>query len=170
MAESNLLVTFDPVHEQSAKTEIENLIKETKVKAKILKSEEGLAEISASNAKELIKKVLELVKKKTKKLCYTFNWWPVDKWCKAEIKDMQKAISEIEKGIKSSDKWKLELSKRKTDKEYGRDIIIKLTEVVEKPKVDLNNPDKIIKVEIIGEKAAISLIGKGESISASDFK
>ena len=106
-------------------------------------------------------RVLELGKKKVEKLNYSFHWWSVDEWCKAEIKDMQKVIAKLEKDIKASEKWKLEFTKRKTDKDYGKDIIFKLTEVVDKPKVDLKNPDKIIKVEVIGNKAAISLIGKG---------
>lgn len=170
MAEVNLLVTFDPVHKQSAKTEIENIIKEAGEKAKIEKIEEGLVEIKTSNAKKIIKKIIDIAKKDIDKFNYTFNWWPVDKWCKSEIKDMQKAISEIEKNIKETEKWKMDFSKRKTDKDYGKDIIIKLTEVVDKPKVDLNKPDKTIKVEIIGDKAAISLIAKGESLNVPNFK
>lgn len=170
MAEANLLVTFEPVHLESAKKEIENILKETKEKAKLLKAEEGLAEISASDAQKLVKAVVGIAKKDEKKFCYTFNWWPVDKWCKAEVKDMQKVISELEKGIKSTDKWKLDITKRKTDKEYGRDFIIKLTEVIDKPKVDLSNPDKIIKIEIIGNKAAISLISKDNHLNIARLK
>ncbi len=170
MAEANLLVTFEPVHLESAKKEIENVIKEAKGKAKILNAEEGLAEISADDAQKIIKAVIGLAKKDSDKFCYTFNWWPVDKWCKAEVKEMQKAISELEKGIKSTDKWKLDIAKRKTDKDYGRDFIIKLTEVIDKPKVDLSNPDKIIKIEIIGNKAAISLISKDNHLNVARLK
>ena len=88
MAEVNLLVTFDPVHEKSAKSEIEVIIKEAKEKATISGMEDGLAEIKTGDARKLVKKVLEIAKKDIKKFNYTFNWWPVDKWCKSEIKDM----------------------------------------------------------------------------------
>jgi tRNA(Ser,Leu) C12 N-acetylase TAN1 len=170
MADINLLVTFDPVHEQSAKAEIEEIAKEAKEKVKIGKVEEGLAEISAGDARKFIKKILDMAKKDIDKFKYTFNWWPVDKWCKSGVSDMQKVIAELEKDIKKEEKWKLEFSRRKTDKDYGKDIIIKLTEVVDKPKVDLKKPDKIIKVEVIADKAAISVFAKDETLNLAKLR
>lgn len=165
MAEANLLVTFDPVHQESAKKEIETLMKEIKQDAKITKMEDGLAHIIAKDAKKVVSELLKLAKKETSKFNYTFHWWPVDKWCKAEIKEMQKVIADLQKEIKKEEKWKMEFAKRKTTKEYPKNIIIQLTEVVDKPKVDLSSPQKIIKVEIIGDKAAISLLTKDEIVS-----
>lgn len=157
--EPNLLITFDPVHEESAKLEIDAAVKETGKKAEIVKTEDGLAELNTENARELIK-ALKTVDKG--KFNYTFYWWPVDEWCKSKIEDMQKCIKKIQEGIKADEKWKMDLAKRKEKQEYPKDLIIKLTDAVDKPKVDLKNPDKIIKVEIIGDKAAISLLAPEE--------
>ncbi|MCX8193856.1 MAG: THUMP domain-containing protein [Candidatus Pacearchaeota archaeon] len=170
MAEINLLVTFDPVHQESAKKEIETLLKELNESGKIVKISNGLAQLTVKDPRKLIDKLLGIIKKEVEKFNYTFNWWPVDVWCKAEIKEMQKAIAEIQKGIKNEEKWKMELAKRETMKEYPKDLIIKLTDVVNKPKVDLSNPDKIIKVEIIGDKAAITLTEKNKVFNTSNFK
>lgn len=170
MAEVNLLVTFDPVHQESAKKEIETLMKELNESGKITKIGGGLAQLTVKDARKFVDKLLGIIKKEIGKFNYTFNWWPVDKWCKAEIKEMQKVIAEIQKGIKNEEKWKMELAKRDTTKEYPKDLIIKLTDVVNKPKVDLSNPDKIIKVEIIGDKAAITLIEKNKVFNTSNFK
>lgn len=159
MAEANLLVTFDPVHQESAKTEIQALLKEVGQEGKILKAEEGLAEVLVKDARAVIKKLATL---SSDKFNYSFYWWPVDVWCKAEIKEMQTYIKKLQEGIKPKEKWKMDLTKRKTTKEWPKDIIIKLTDVVDKPNVDLKNPDKIIKVEIIGNKAALSLLTKNE--------
>ena len=46
MAEANLIVTFDPTKEESAKKEITEKLAAIKEKGKILKIKEGLAEIS----------------------------------------------------------------------------------------------------------------------------
>ena len=167
MPKANLLVTFDPVHEGSAKTEITTLIKEVGKEAKIIKVEAGLAELSVANARGTVKAVAKLSKDKFN---YTFYWWPVDKWCKSEMKDMQKVIKQLEKGIAKEEKWKMDLAKRKTTKEYPKDIIIKLTDIVDKPNVDLKNPEKIIKVEIIENRAAISLLAKDELLSVPKIK
>lgn len=159
MAEANLLVTFDPVHKESAKAEIEALLKEAGQEVKVEKIEEGLAEITVKDARKTVKALAGI---DSKKFQYTFYWWPVDTWCKSEIEDMQKCIKKLQEGIKKEERWKMDLAKRKTTKEYPKDIIIKLTEVVDKPNVDLKNPDKIVKIEIVGDKAAVSLLSKDE--------
>ena len=170
MPEANLLVTFEPSHESSSKAEIENLLKEVKESAKILAIGEGLAQVSVKDAKKALSSLLKIAKKNSEKFSYTYNWWPVDKWCKAEIKDMQKVIAELEKGIKKDDKWKLDLAIKQTTKTYPKNVIIQLTEVIDKPNVDLDSPDKIIKVEIVKEKAALSLLTKDEVLSVQKLK
>ncbi len=158
MAKANLLVTFDPTHKESAKKEIEDLLKGIDKKVGILSCEEGLAEVSIGDAR---KAVLALRKLGKKKFAHTFNWIPIDFWCKATIPEMQKVIKGLVKDIGANEKWKMDLDRRRT-KEHERDLILKLTEVVDRPKVDLSNPDKIIKVEIIGDKAGIALLKKDE--------
>ncbi len=170
MAEANLLVTFDPVHQESAKKEIDTLMKEVKQEGKIVKVNEGMAQLTAKDARKVVGELLKLAKKQINKFAYTFNWWPVDKWCKAEVKDMQKVIADLQKGIDKKDKWKLDLAKRDTTKEYPKNLVIQLTEVIDKPNVDLSNPHKTIKVEIIGDKAAIALITEGEALNIPKLK
>lgn len=161
MEKANLLVTFDPTHSESAKKEIEDLLKGAKEKPKVISCKEGLAEVSVGDAR---KAVLALGKLKKDKFKHTFHWTPVDYWCKATIPEMQKVIKGLVKGIGMNEKWKMDLGRRKT-KEHERDLIIKLTDVVDRPKVDLSNPDKIVKVEIIGDKAGIALLKKGELLN-----
>lgn len=160
MVKPNLLVTFDPMHDKSAEAEIESILKEID-KGKILKIDEGLAELSVKDAKKAVKAIADA---DSSKFQYTFYWWPVDEWCKPGIKDMQACIKKLGKGIKQKEKWKLDLSKRKTAKKYPGDIIIKLTKDIDQPNVDLKNPDKIIKVEITGNKAAVSVLSKDELV------
>jgi len=167
MVNSNLLVTFDPVHEKSAKIEITVVLEKLKKKAKILKIEEGLVELSADNPREVVKALKNVDKEKFK---YTFYWWPVDGWCKSNIENIKTSIKKIQKGIKQEEKWKMDLSKRKVTQKYPKDLIIKLTEVIDKPKVDLENPDKIIKVEIVSDRAAVSLLTPDEIFSVPKLK
>jgi len=170
MADGNLLVSFDPVHEESAKAEILGLLKEAKHKAKLLKATAGLAEVSVADAKKAVKAVLEIAKKDIEKAKYTFNWWPVDKWCKADVAEMQKVIKKLQESIKTEESWKMDLIKRNVTKDLGKDLIIKLTDVIEKHHVDLNNPQKIVKVEIDGNRAAISLITPDEMLNVPKLK
>ena len=86
--------------------------------------------------------------------------------CKAEEEkrnvQLQKEIKKLQNGIKKNERWKMDLHKRHFERMHSIEIIMKLTEVVDKPKVDLDKPQKIIEVQIIGKKAGLSLLNKDE--------
>jgi len=164
MSKANLLVTFDPTHVESAKKEIEEKLSEVKEKGKLLKAEDGLAQISVKDAKKAVKALSKL-----KKFAITNRWIPVDKWTNAKIPDMQKCIKTLSKEISAKDKWKLDLGKHQGAVDIPqRDLIVKLTEVIENPNVDLEKPTKIVRVDIIGKTAAISILNKDEIFNAAD--
>lgn len=166
----NLLVTYEPSHIGSAKQEILNLLNEIKYPGKIVKSNiSGLMSVRVKNAKNAVKKLLTVAKKKPNKFMQTYKWIPVDKWSKTNIKVMQRAIKGLSKNIKKNEKWKMDLGKRKT-KLHERDLIIKLTDPIDRPNVDLHNPEKIVKVEIIGSNAALALLKKDEYLNVTRFK
>ena len=171
MANANLLVTHDPNHAGLAKEEITSVLKQLKIEPKFLKSEiEGLFQITIKEPKEVIKKLVKTCKKDTSVFRMTFHWVPVDNWCKSTVEDMQKTIKGLVKGIKEKDKWKMDIAKRCYEKYHTTELIMKLTDVVDKPKVDLKNPDKIIRVDIIGKDTGISLLNKDEMLNIPALK
>lgn len=171
MVEANLIVSYDPSHAGSAKEEVENVLKEIKHTFKHLKSDiDGLFNLKVKDAKKTVKNLTKLCGKKPEFFEKTFNWVPIDKWCKSTIKDMQKVVKKMGKDIKKTEKWKMELNKRHYKKGDTIQLILKLTEVVDKPKVDLKNPQKIIKVEIAGNKAGLSLLKADELLNTIKAK
>ena len=165
MADANLLVTYEPSHAGSAREEVEKALKAIKQKAKFLKSDiEGVFKLRAGNAKKAVKS-LSKIKNRKGMFEHTFYWIPIEKWVAADLKTMQKEIKKLQKGIKKTDKWKLDMHKRHFDKMHSTELIIKLAEAVEKPKVDLDNPQKILEVQIIGNKAGLALLNKDEILS-----
>ncbi|MFH0831410.1 MAG: THUMP domain-containing protein [archaeon] len=169
--EGNLIVTFEPTHQDSALKEISMLLSEVKDKGDIIKAEEGVAELIVKDAKKAVRELSMLSKKSPDKFAFTSHWIPVEKWCKNAVADMQKEIKSLALGIKKNEKWKMDLKIRKL-KERPDEIklITKLTEVVDNQNVDLGNPDKIIKIEIIGSKAGLALLDKGEFLNLSKLK
>ena len=170
MAEANLIITYEPAHAGSAKEEVERVLKEIKQEAKHLKQDiDGIFNIRAKDARKIVRDLAKLCKKKPDLFDKTFHWIPIDKWVKASIKDMQKELKKFDKAIKEKESWKMDLGKRKTDK-HEKDLIIKLTEVINKPNVDLEKPDKIVKVEIMGNKAGLALLNKDELLNIPKLK
>ncbi len=165
LVKSNLIVTYDPAHSGTAKEEAEALLKAADSKGKFLDSEvDGVFMMKVSKPKELCKK---LNKKKSllKKMKSVFHWIPVDKWVKSTVKGMQKAVKSAGKDIKKEEKWKMDMDKRLWDKKHSTDLVIKLTEGVDKPNVDLEKPDKIIQVEIVKDQAGVSLLEPDEKVN-----
>lgn len=171
MIDANLLITHDPAHAGSTKSEIEALLKELKIKPKFLKSDiDGVFMLRVSNPKKIVSSLLNKAKKDISKFEQTFHYTPIDKWVKATVKDMQKGIKGLVKNIKPNDRWKMELNKRHYDKEGVTDLILKLTEIVDRKNVDLEKPQKIIKVEICGNKAGLALLKADELLDVPKMR
>jgi len=166
MADTNLLVSHDPGHTATAKASVENALKEVKESPKFLKSNaEGLFFLRVKNPRTAIKSLSKLLGKKPELFSYTHHWMPVDVWCSSGIPAMKEAVKKLQAGIKKEEKWKMELNKRNYDKGNTVELILRLTEGVDRPNVDLEKPKKILKVEISGSKAGISLITPEEMLA-----
>ncbi len=162
--EANLLITYEPTHKGSSEEEVKALLGKVGKNVQLTASPvEGVFLAKVDKPKAAVKELRKLCEKDPDRFAYTNRWVPVDKWVKADIKEMTKTIGELGAKIDQDEKWKLDLSKRQFD--APKDIIIKLTDLVDRPNVDLKNPDKIIQVEILGKKAAISLLNKDEVLN-----
>ncbi len=171
MAEANLIITYDPSHAGSAKEEVERVLKEIKKKATHLKSEvDGVFKVNVPSSKKVVKDLKKLCEKDSSLFSHTFHWVPIEKWVKTSVKEMQKEVKKFDKDIKKTEKWMMDLHKRHYDKEGTTELILKLTESIDKPKVDLKKPEKIIKVEIIGNKAGLALLGADELLKVPKIK
>lgn len=163
-----LIVTYDPAHTESSKEKVELLFKEIGTKAEFIKSKySGIFLLSVSKPREAVKKLRSLAKKNRELFGKTFRYIPVDKWVKSNIPDMQKAIKPMVPKIGESEKWMMDLEKRHYEKHDFKELIMKLTDVVDRKKIDLKKPKKIIKVEIIGKDAGISLLTPDEILVVS---
>jgi len=163
-----LIVTYDPAHEQSCRESLKNVMDAAGAKPKLLKSKySGIFLIDVSKAKDVVKKLVSLSKKDPGIFGKTHRYIPVDKWVSSKVPDMQKAVKSLVPKIGENEKWMMDLEKRYYHKlEYDK-LIKKLTDVVDRRKIDLKKPKKIIKVEIIGTSAGISLLEPGQFLAFS---
>ena len=136
------------------------------VKPEFLKSKyNGIFLLDVLSSKEVIKKLKTLCKKNKELFGKTHRYIPVDKWVSSKITDMTEAIKSLVPKIGLNEKWKMELEKRYYHKFDYNELISKLTEVVNREKIDLKKPNKIIKVEIIGNNAGISILDPDELLT-----
>jgi len=164
----SLIVTYDPAHISSCTESVKKLMDTIGVKPTFLKSKyNGIFLIYVSSPKEVIKKLKILSKKNKELFGKTHHYMPVGKWVSSKVTDMIDAVKSLVPKIGLNEKWKMELEKKYYNKYDYNELILKLTEVVNREKIDLKKPKKIIKVEIIGSNAAISLLKPGELLLVS---
>jgi tRNA acetyltransferase TAN1 len=171
MKEANLLVTYDPAHAGSARSEVQALLEQAGEKAEFLESNvEGLFLLqTGKNPTEVTKELRDAVEEDPEKCKYTFRWIPIEKWCKSSMDDMTRAVKEINSQMNDEDSWKLDLGKRHHEGKTT-ELIMKLTENINHPKVDLKNPQKIVKIEIIGDRAGVALLDRSELLDIPKMK
>lgn len=168
--EANLLVTCDPTHAGKAKEEITELL-EGFGGAEFLKSDfDGIFILhTKENPKKIVKSLHEACTNEPYKFKYTFRWIPIEKWSSSDMGDMARAVKEIDSKMDSNESWKMDLGKRGYEGD-SMELLVKLTENINKPKVDLKNPQKIVKVEIVGNRAGFALLDKDEYLNVAKMK
>ncbi len=169
--QANMIVTFDPNHRGTAELELREVLKQAGEKPQIGQTEvEGLFKVAVSDSRKAAAKIRSLCSSNPNLFAVTHHYTPIDSWCQSEVAAMQKSIRAASAGIGQNEKWKLGLNKRHWDKLEGGHLIMKLTEVVDRKNVDLDNPDKIIQVEIIGKEAGIALLTRKDIVDIAREK
>lgn len=97
---------------------------------------------------------------------FTFKWVPVDLWVGSDIESMKEVVEKIKDRIKPDETWRMTVEKRRYTSYHKIDIIKELAGLID-AKVDLKNPSKILRIDIIGKYAGISVIVPNEVFSTT---
>jgi tRNA acetyltransferase TAN1 len=172
MADANLLITYDPAHSGKAEDEAKTLLKSVGEDAKFLKSDvEGVFLMrTKKDPKTIARELHKSGKANPSQFGYTYHWTPIDEWVKTDLTTIGKALKAFDKKMDPAKSWKLDLVKRHFDKLSTTDLILKLTENIEQQKVDLKNPQVILKVEILGKKTGLAMLDADEIVDATALK
>ncbi len=105
---------------------------------------------------EVSRKIREMVKRDPWSIRRVLRFIPIERECKADLDSIEAAAKELVGKIEEGASFKVVVEKRHSPLS-SRDIIFRVAELV-KRKVDLENPDWIVLVEIVGEWAGVSVI------------
>jgi tRNA(Ser,Leu) C12 N-acetylase TAN1 len=96
---------------------------------------------------------------------HAVKWVPVDYWCETDLDAIKQLIEqEIAPRIQPDERWALRVHKRRWQRYHTAEIVEYLAPSIDR-KVDLNNPDKTVWVDVIGHRTAVSLLQSGDSFS-----
>jgi tRNA acetyltransferase TAN1 len=118
------------------------------------------------DSREIIKGLHKLLLKDPLALQHTLKWVPTDLWIHCDMNSMKKAVMDIRDKIREGERWRMTIEKRRYTQYHEIEIIKELAELIVE-RVDLKNPDKILRIEIIGKCAAISVLTPNEIFSSA---
>lgn len=173
MRDYNILVTFHPNSKAKAEEEIAQRIKENGLVLEdmIESSVSGLTLVRVTgDGKEAVRKLRAFAVRFPEMFRHTHRWTPVEEWVTSEPDVMVAAARTFGQRIGDQDRWKMELHKRRYEGGSNLDLVKMLTEPVDRGIVDLEQPELILDVEIIGGFAGFSLLSEEELLDINQVR
>jgi len=165
----NLLVSCSWGMYGDAKEEITRTLKMLGDEEPIVKPTfaEGIIGVKTRlDSREVIHELLKLFNEDPLVFQYTLKWVPIDLWVYSDMESMKKGVIELKSKIRTGEKWRMTVEKRRYTKHHRIEIIEEIAELIDE-KVDLENPDKILRIDIIGKFAGISVLTPDEVFSVA---
>ncbi|MFW9936356.1 MAG: THUMP domain-containing protein [Candidatus Thorarchaeota archaeon] len=164
----NLLVSTSRFNEVNAKAELWFLLLICGDKYPIIASVEFSGLITAFtrlDAKDVIFKIKEILVKDPNFFQYILKIIPIDYVCETNVGTIKELVQKNHEAyINHDESFKILLKRRKNEKIDRYIFIESIAKLVDK-KVDLTNPDKLIWIEVLGNRCGISFLKSDQIIS-----
>jgi len=115
-----------------------------------------IAARTALNPFEVVGKFREILRERPYEFRYTLRIIPIEKVIRTDLVQIQRIATELGSKIDENETFRVTVEKRFTETST-KDIVETAAANIER-KVDLNKPDKILLIEVIGGLTGISLI------------
>ena len=162
----NLLVTTARGNEEDACSEIWYLLGEIGDSAATVDKTgvTGLiAAKTAFNPFNVIEKFREILRQRPWEFRYTLRVIPIEEVVRTELEDIEKAVTELSSKIGENESFRITVEKR-FSQISTKDVIETAAANIER-RVDLENPDKIVLIEIVGKFTGVSVVKPNELFS-----
>jgi len=114
--------------------------------------------LSSINCKEIVKKFRDIIREDSKFFKFILKIVPIDFVCETNPKIIRQIVNEHYKTyIRENDTFKINLKRRKHE-QIERNSFIEIIAKNITNKVNLNNPNKIIHIEILGKYTGVSFL------------
>lgn len=166
----NLLVTTSRGNEEDACSEIWYLLGEIGDQAATI-DKTGITGLIAAKTVldpfEVIEKFRKILKERPWEFRYTLRVIPIEKVVRTDLGEIQKVATELASKIKEDETFRVTVEKRFS--ETPTSDIIEAAANIER-KVSLENPDKIILIEVVGKLTGVSVIKPTDIMSITKEK
>ena len=167
----NLIITCARHFEPETEEELGSILEEfgdSDAKISITKMSGILTAETKLEPIEVVRKIKEMLLDEPWSIRYCLRIIPIQKVIETKIEEIEKMVAEISKQISDGETYRISIEKRSSDLS-SQEIISKIASKI-KNKVSLEFPDKIILIEILGNKTGISILKKTDVLSVEKTK
>ncbi len=167
----NLIITCARHLEPETKEELSSILDEfgdSDAEISITKMSGILTAKTTLEPTEITKKIREMILDEPWSIRYCLRIIPIQKILETEIDVIEKTIEEMSNQITEGETYRISIEKRNSDIS-SKELITKIANKI-KNKVSLDFPDKIVLIEILGNKTGISILKKSDVLSIEKTK
>ena len=117
---------------------------------------------------EVVRKIKEMLLDEPWSVRYSLRIIPIQRIVETNIEEIEKVVEELAGNISKDEKYRISIEKRNSDMS-SQDIIKKIASKI-KNQVSLEFPDKVVLIEILGNKTGISVLKKSDILSTEKTK
>ena len=117
---------------------------------------------------EVVRKIKEMLLDEPWSVRYCLRIIPIQKIIETKIEEIEKTVEEMSEQISDVETYRISIEKRNSDL-TSQEIISKIANKM-KNKVSLEFPDKVVLIEILGNKTGISILKKTDVLSVEKTK
>ncbi len=117
---------------------------------------------------EVVRKIKEMLLDEPWSVRYCLRIIPIQRIVETKIEEIEKIVEELSDNISKDEKYRISIEKRNSDMS-SQDIIKKIASKI-KNQVSLEFPDKVVLIEILGNKTGISVLKKSDILSTEKTK
>ena len=117
---------------------------------------------------EIVRKIKEMVLDEPWSIRYCLRIIPIQKIIESKMEEIEEVISSMSQEILDGETYRISIEKRNSDLS-SKEIITKIADKI-KNKVSLEFADKIILIEVLGNKTGISILKKSDILSIEKTK
>lgn len=117
---------------------------------------------------EVVKKIKKMLLDEPWCIRYCLRVIPIQKTTETRIESIEDGISDLIQLISNEESYRISIEKRNSNIS-SQELISKIAKKI-KNKVSLEFPDKIILIEVLGNKTGIAIVGKADILSVEKTK
>ena len=167
----NLIITCARHLEPETEEELIAILEEfgdSDVKVSITNMPGILTAKTKLNPIDAVRKIKEMLLDEPWSVRYCLRIIPIQKVIETKIAEIEKSMTELSDQILDDETYRISIEKRNSNVS-SKEIITKIADKI-KNKVSLEFPDKVLLIEILGNKTGISILKKSDILSTEKTK